>query len=171
MGALLLLCACGGTAPDAPSGRVSEQQRIEALSAEVTRMGRQDLPGAACGPPPSAGRNVVVFATADLCLSCLQVGAVLRDMTRQGVSAPDRTVVTPAAHSREVCDYLRREKVRWRVVGIAESRLPAAQAPRGIVYFELEADGRIRRREHAATPLQLAEIVGPESGAAAPGHP
>jgi hypothetical protein len=91
VGALLLLCACGGTAPDAPSGRVSEQQRIEALSAEVTRMGRQDLPGAACGPPPAAGRNVVVFATADLCLSCLQVGAVLRDMTRQGVSAPDRT--------------------------------------------------------------------------------
>jgi hypothetical protein len=57
------------------------------------------------------------------------------------------------------------------VVGIEESRLPAAQAPRGIVYFELEPDGRIRRREHAATPLQLAEIVVLESGAAAPGHP
>jgi hypothetical protein len=166
---LLLLCACGKTGPR--SGQASEQQRVEALSAEVIRMGRLDLPGADCGPPPAAGRNVVVFATADLCLSCLEVGALLRDLTRRGVSAPDRAVVTPAAHSREVCDYLRREKVRWRVVGIAEEHLPAARAPRGIVYFELEPDGRIRRREHAATPHELAEVIVPKPGAAAPAQP
>lgn len=134
-------------------------------------MGRLDLPGADCGPPPAAGLNLVVFATADLCLSCLEVGSLLRDLTRRGAPAPDRTVVTPAAHSREVCDYLRREKVRWRVVGIAEEHLSAARAPRGIVYFELEPDGRIRRREHAATPLELAAIVLPKPGAAAPGQP
>lgn len=168
---LLLVCACGNAAPDPPAGRDSEQQRIEALSAEVARIGRLDLPGAACGPPPAAGRNVVVFATADLCLSCLQVGALLRDVTRRGAAAPDRAVVTPAAHAREVCDYLRLEKVRWRVVGIPEEHLSAARAPRGIVYFELEADGRIRRREHAATPLQLAEIIVPEPGAATPAQP
>lgn len=114
---------------------------------------------------------MVVFATADLCLSCLQVGALLRDLARRGVPAAEAVVVTPAAHSREVCDYLRREKVRWRVVGIAEERLPAARAPRGIVYFELEPDGGIRRREHAATPLELAAIVLPQPGAAAPAHP
>lgn len=133
-------------------------------------MGRMDLPGADCGPPPAGGVNVVVFATADLCLSCLEVGALLRDLTRQGVPAPDRAVVTPASHAREVCDYLRREKVRWRVVGIAEDRLAASRTPRGIVYFELEPDGRIRRREHAATPHDLAAAVLPTSGAAAPAH-
>lgn len=168
---LLLLGACGDTTPDPRSGQHSEQQRIEALSAEVVRMARLDLPGAACGPAPAAGRNVVVFATADLCLSCLEVGALLRDVTRRGVPAPDRAVVTPAAHAREVCDYLRREKVRWRVVGIAEEHFPAARAPRGIVYFELEPDGRIRRREHAPTPLHLAQIVLPQPGAAAPAQP
>lgn len=165
---LLLLCACADPAPDKQN---SEQQRIEALSAQVVRMGRLDLPGADCGPPPAAGWNVVVFATADLCLSCLEVGALLRDLTRRGVPAPDRTIVTPAAHVREVCDYLRREKVRWRVVGIAEEDLPAVRAPRGIVYFELEPDGRIRRREHAATPIELAEIIAPKPGAAATGQP
>lgn len=134
-------------------------------------MGRLDLPGADCGPPPAADRNVVVFATADLCLSCLEVGVLLRDLTRRGVSAPDRVVATPAAHSREVCDYLRREKVRWRVVGIAEKYFPAAGAPRGIVYFELEPDGRISRREQAATPLELAGIILPEPGPAAPAQP
>ncbi|HLM69753.1 MAG TPA: hypothetical protein VK358_19575 [Longimicrobium sp.] len=166
---LLLLGACGDS--NLRSRQVSEQQRIEDLSAEVVRMARLDLPGAACGPAPAAGRNVVVFATADLCLSCLEVGALLRDITRRGVTAPDRAVVTPAAHAREVCDYLRREKVRWRVVGISEEHLPAARAPRGIVYFELEPDGRVRRREHAATPLHLAAIVLPKPGAAAPAHP
>ncbi len=134
-------------------------------------MGRLDLPGAECGPPPAAGETVVVFATANQCLSCLEVGALLRDVTRRGVFVPDRVVVTPAAHSREVCEYLRREKVRWRVVGIAEEHLPAARAPRGIVYFELEPDGRIRRREHAATPLELAAIVLPRPGAAPPAKP
>lgn len=114
---------------------------------------------------------MVVFATADLCLSCLEVGALLRDLTRRGISAPDRAVLTPAAHSRQVCDYLRPEKVRWRVVGIAEEHLPAALAPRGVVYFELEPDGRIRRREHASTPLDLAAIVLPNPGAAAPAQP
>lgn len=168
---LLLLCACGNTAPEPRSAQDSEQQRIEALSAEVVRMGRLDLPGADCGPPPAAGRTVVVFATADLCLSCLEVGALLRDLARQGLPAAEAVVVTPAAHTREVCEYLRREKVRWRVVGIAEEALPAARAPRGIVYFELEPDGRIRRREHAATPLELAAIVLPKPGAAAPAQP
>lgn len=134
-------------------------------------MGRLDLPGADCGPPPATGRNVVVFATADLCLSCLEVGALLRDLARRGIPAPEAVVVTPAAHSREVCDYLRREKVRWRVVGITEEHLPAARVPRGIVYFELEPDGRIRRREHAATPVELAAIVLPKPGAVAPDHP
>jgi hypothetical protein len=114
---------------------------------------------------------MVVFATADLCLSCLEVGALLRDLDRRGPPAPDRTVVTPAAHSREICDYLRREKVRWRVVGIAADRLPEARAPRGIVYFEQEPDGRIRRREYAATPLELSAIILPTAGAAAPAHP
>jgi hypothetical protein len=168
---LLLLCACGDTAPEPPSRQAAEQQRVEALSAEVVRMGRLDLPGADCGPPSVAGRNLVVFATADLCLSCLEVGALLRDITRRGVPAPDRAVVTPASHSREVCDYLRREKVWWRVVGIAEAQLPATRAPRGIVYFELEPDGRIRRREHAATPLELSEIIVPKPGAVAPAQP
>jgi hypothetical protein len=168
---LLLLSACGDTAPEPGSERASEQQRVEALSAQVVRMGRLDLPGDHCGPPPAAGRNTVVFATADLCLSCLEVGALLRDITRRGVPAPDRVVVTPAAHSREVCDYLRREKVRWRVIGIAEEDLPAGRVPRGIVYFELEPDGRIRRREHAATPLHLAAIILPRPGAATPANP
>jgi hypothetical protein len=168
---LLLLSACGDAAPEPRSGRELEQERVEALSAEVVRLGRLDLPGAQCGPPPAAGPNVVVFATADLCLSCLEVGAMLRDLTRRGVPAPDRAVVTPAAHTREVCDYLRREKVRWRVVGIEEEQLPAARAPRGLVYFELEPDGRIRRREHASTPLEMAERVVPPSGAAAPAEP
>lgn len=113
----------------------------------------------------------MVFATADLCLSCLEVGALLRDVARRGAPVPDRAVVTPAAHSREVCDYLRREKVRWRVVGIAEEDFPAARAPHGIVYFELEPDGRISRREQAATPLELAGIILPEPGAAAPAQP
>lgn len=169
--ATLLLGACRDTAPAPPSGPAAEEQRVEALSAQVVRMGRLDLPGTDCGPPPAAGPTVVVFATADLCLSCLEVGALLRDLTRRGVAAPDRAVVTPAAHAREVCDYLRREKVRWRVVGIAEEHLPADHAPRGIVYFELQADGRIRRREHAATPLALAAMVLPEPGVAAPAHP
>lgn len=168
---LVLLCACGDTAPDPGSASETEQQRIEALSAEVVRMGRLDLPGAGCGPPPAAGRTVVVFATADLCLSCLEVGALFRDLARQGLPAEEAVVVTPAAHSREVCEYLRREKVRWRVVGIAEERLAAAHAPRGIVYFELEPDGRIGRREHAATPHDLAAIVLPRPGAAVPAHP
>jgi hypothetical protein len=168
---LLLLSACGNTAPEPRSGRASEQQRVEALSAQVVRMGRLDLPGAHCGPPPVAGRNAVVFATADLCLSCLEAGALLRDITRRGVPAPDRAVVTPTAHLREVCDYLRREKVRWRVVGIADEDLPAGRVPRGIVYFELEPDGRIRRREHAATPLDLAAIILPGPGAPAPAQP
>jgi hypothetical protein len=164
---LLLLGACGNTASEPRAVRASEQQRVEALTAEVVRMGRMDLPGAHCGPPPAAGLNAVVFATADLCLSCLEVGALLRDITRRGVPAPDRVVVTPAAHSREVCDYLRREKVRWRVVGIAEEDLSAGRVPRGIVYFELEPDGRIRRREHAATPLDLAATILPKPRAAA----
>lgn len=168
---VLLLGACGDTGPDARSEPDSEQQRVEELSAEVVRMARLDLPGAHCGPAPAAGRNVVVFATADLCLSCLEVGALLRDVTRRGVPVPDRAVVTPAAHAREVCDYLRREKVRWRVVGIAQERLPAARAPRGIIYFELEPDGSIRRREHAATPFELAELIVPKAGAAAPTQP
>lgn len=168
---LLLLAACGSATPEASSGRAAEQQRVEALSAQVVRMGRLDLPGADCGPPPAAGGNLVVFATADLCLSCLEVGAMLRDLTRSGPPAPDRAVITPAAHSREVCDYLRREKVRWRVVGIAEKDLPATRAPRGVVYFELEPDGRIRRREHAATPRELAAIVLPHAGAVAPAQP
>jgi hypothetical protein len=168
---LLLFCACGDPAPRPPSGRDAERQRVEALSAEVVRMGPLDLAAADCGPPPAAGRNLVVFATADLCLSCLEVGALLRDIDRRGVPAPDHTVVTPAAHAGEVCDYLRREKVRWRVVGIAEEHLPVARAPRGIVYFELEPDGRIYRREHAATPLELSAIVLPRPGAGAPAQP
>lgn len=158
---LLLLGACGDAAPAPRSEPDSEPQRVKALSAEVVRMARLDLPGAACGPAPAAGPSVVVFATADLCLSCLEVGALLRDITRRGVAVADRAVVTPAAHAREVCDYLRREKVRWRVVGIAQERLPAARTPRGIVYFELEPDGRIRRREHAAVPFELTELVIP----------
>lgn len=175
---LLLFGACGDPGPHPRSephserqGVEEEQQRIEELSAEVIRMARLDLPGAACGPAPAAGRKVVVFATADLCLSCLEVGALLRDVTRRGVPVPDRAVVTPAAHAREVCDYLRREKVRWRVVGIAQERIPAARAPRGLIYFELESDGRLRRREHAATPFELAELIVPKSGAAAPAQP
>ena len=169
--AALLLFACGEPAPAPKSDSASEQQRVEALSAHIVRMGRLDLPGADCGSPAVEGRNVVVFATADMCLSCLEVGALLRDLTRRGVPVPDRAVVTPAAHTREVCDYLRRQKVRWRVVGIAEEDLPATHAPRGIVYFELEPDGRIRRRERAATPLALAAIVLPESGVASPAQP
>jgi hypothetical protein len=164
-----LLFGCDDTRPQPE--RFSEQQRIEALSAEVVRLGRMDLPDADCGPPPVAGENVVVFATADLCLSCLEVGRLLRDIARQGIPAQEAVVVTPAAHSREVCDYLRREKVRWRVVGIAEERLPEAHTPRAIVYFELQADGRTRRREHAPTPLDLAAIILPRPGAGAPGHP
>jgi len=167
---LLLLCGCSDTGTRAGQ-EDSEQQRIETLSAEVVRLGGLDLPGAACGPPSIPGQNVVVFATADQCLSCLEVGALLRDLTRRGIPAPEAIIVTPAAHSREVCDYLRREKVRWRVVGIADEQLSEARAPRGIVYFELEPDGRIRRREHAATPLELATIILSQAGAAEPVHP
>lgn len=165
---VLLLGACENTSP--PSGDASEQQRVEALSAHVVRMGQMSLAEADCGPPTTSGPTMVVFATADLCLSCLEVGALLRDLTRQGPFVPDRAVLTPAAHA-EVCDYLRREKVRWRVVGIAEEHLPGARTPRGIVYFELEQDGRIRRREHAATPLELSARVRSRHGAAAPAHP
>ncbi|HEX6040488.1 hypothetical protein [Longimicrobium sp.] len=166
---LLFVCACGSTVPR--STEALEQQRVEALSAEVVRMGRLDLPGTECGLAPAAGANVVVFATADLCLSCLEAGALLRDLTRRGLPAPEGVVLTPATHTREVCEYLRREKVRWRVVGLSGERLPAARAPRGIVYFELEPDGRIRRREHAATPLELAAMVLSRPGAVAPAHP
>lgn len=159
-GMVLLACGCGPGVSEVP-----EQERIATLSAEVVRLGRTGLRQAECGPPASHRPQTLVFATADLCLSCLEAGALLRDLTRRGLSG-DGAVITPTAHAREVCDYLRNEKVRWRVVGIAEDRLPADRAPRGIVYFELEPDGRIRRREHAATPLELAEIIIPKRDAA-----
>jgi hypothetical protein len=169
--ALLLLCGCGDPAPEPRSSPASESRRIEALSAEAARMARADFAGSVCGPPSTAGRTVAVFATADLCLSCLEAGALLREVTRKGLSVSDRVVVTPAAHAREVCDYLRREKVRWRVVGITGDLLPEPSTPRSIVYFELEPDGRIHRRAHAATPLELQALVVPRAGAAAPASP
>ena len=161
--ATLLTGACGRRELDKQSRDAIKLQRINAVTDEIARMGQEDFPGKTCGPASVAGANIVVFATADACLSCLEVGAFLRDVTRRGVSVPDRIVVTPAGDVDEVCEYLRREKALWRVAGIPEERLPISRMPQGIVYIETEPDGVIRRLEHATTPLELAELVFPRA--------
>ena len=96
------------------------------------------------------------------------MGAFLRDLVRRGVVVQDRVLVTPTSQTGEVCEYLRREKLRWRVVGLTEDRLAPWHTPHAIVYFETTADGRIRRVVHAATPDELRETVLPETGTSVP---
>ncbi|HEU0014960.1 MAG TPA: hypothetical protein VFQ45_14830 [Longimicrobium sp.] len=152
---LALGTACG--AGDGSGARIREPASpLAALTAETLRVVRGTAQRA-CGPAPEVAAVQAVYLTADKCLSCLEIGAMMRELTRDAAAPGQTVVVAPAGHAGEVCGYLRREKVKVPVYAIPGSRLGRSGPPGDLVYFRLDAAGRLLERIAAFAPSDLTE--------------
>ena len=151
-----LLLACGRDAPTrAPSASRTAERIAQAVAAGGARSGC-DRP-ASTGPP-----GALITVTARQCLSCLHVGPLLRDAERDARrTRADLRVAARQDEAQEVCEFVRREKVRLPVVLVPDDAIPRADSTRAgnLLYVQLKPDATVALVRSAPTGPQLLQQI------------
>lgn len=165
--AVILANACSRHSESLQGGEVAPTHTAKTIAAAITharaeRVCRTQSPG---GPPQS-----VIALTAKQCLSCLDVGNLLREAQRHAAQVQtDLRVAVASDEVDEVCAFMSREKVRLPVLAIPREDFPRGEGVGQLFYFEPAPDGTVHRLETAETGLQLLEkIRGPVTPSSAP---
>lgn len=112
----------------------------------------------------------VVALTAKQCLSCIDVGSLLRQAQRDAKrDQKDLRVAVASDEAEEVCAFMQREKVRLPVLAIPKDEFPRGETVGELLYFEATPDGKVARLEVAPTGEQLLEKMRGRSDASSPG--
>jgi hypothetical protein len=111
----------------------------------------------ACGSPPPLPATSILVLTARECLSCIDLGPMLRELARRDTALRTQ-IVTTQADAGEVCEYLGREKVRMRVLASDRITRPA-QAKPVLRYVALDSTGRVTREAAALIPEILLDSI------------
>jgi hypothetical protein len=122
----LMVCAAVGGCTDEvvqrpPSLAVQQIEARASASTMVQAFRSGEIAGACGSPAPSGALSALVLVNARQCLSCRDLGYMLRRLPgqlRQGV-AP--LLVTPAADTVAVCPFVRQERIRIPVVAVTRN--------------------------------------------------
>lgn len=150
------LMGCGRDSPPrTPSATETAAQIARVVAARQTQDG--------CDRPASSRTpGALIAVTARQCLSCLHVGPLLRDAERDARRmSTDLRIVARQDEAQEVCEFVRREKVRLPVVLVPEDALPRADSSRAgdLIYLRLNPDATVARVHWAPTGPQLLQQI------------
>jgi len=160
---LLLCAALVGCRPGADRTQVDDLSR----RAEVNRAGERIAThlrsgrAFACGTrSPGDSPDAVFPVTAGQCLSCLEVGGMLRQVARQARKAHSTTWVgVPPGDTAEVCSFLKREKVALPVVLLPSRAYPDPEITSDLLYLRLDSAGALAGVEAAHSGTELLKHV------------
>lgn len=151
-----LLLACGRDAPTrAPSASHTAERIAQAVAAGRTQAGCDQ-------PAPAGAPGAFITVTARQCLSCLHVGPLLRDAERDARrTGADLRVAARQDEAQEVCEFVRREKVRLPVVLLPDDAIPRADSTRAgdLLYVQLKPDATVALVRSAPTGPQLLQQI------------
>jgi hypothetical protein len=155
-GALLCLVAACGRSPgsDPAASSVAPPAEQAAAIARAVSAGRA-APACGASALPLAGFDAIAV-TSKQCLSCLEVGGLLReaqrDVRRNGGML---WVLSSQADTADVCAFVRKEKVRLPVVFVADTSFPRGEQPGDLLLMSFDSAGALKRMQRAATGMQL----------------
>lgn len=118
--AVALAFALAGCADESAAGPPSlALQRQEAVAtaagfSEALRSGA--VVGACGGVAPVRAPSVAVLINARQCLSCRDLGYMLRRLPSHLHPGDDAVLVTPASDTAAVCPFLRQERIKFPVI-------------------------------------------------------
>lgn len=155
--------ACG---KDAPASRAAARPTVSPpgpLGARIAVAVAAGRARAGCDrPAPATAPAALIAITARQCLSCLEVGAMLRDAERhaRGTGA-DMRVAAREDEAEEVCAFVGREKVRMPVLLLPPDAMPVVDSTSAgsLLYVVLNPDASLRLVKAARSGPQLLQQI------------
>lgn len=163
---LVVAAACGSSSPGA-GGAASADAGPAEQAASIARAVAAGRVVSACGAtPPSRVPFDVVAVTSNQCLSCLDVGGLLREAQRDiGRSGGNLWVLSSRADTADVCRFVRAEKIRLPVLFVADTSFPRGDRPGHLLLMSFDSAGVLTRTKTAATGMQLLAQMRGQPGA------
>jgi hypothetical protein len=113
----------------------------------------------------------VVFLTTRLCLSCKNVGFLLRTMAGSDPGRARRlSLVVPSTDTAAVCRFLREERIVLPTIALPETTLSGLAPPPLLVYFKMDSAGNVIDSVIANDGIDIIEHLKSFGVAAAPGQ-
>ena len=163
---LFLLTACERSKPDvgrvASSGAAPPKQ-----AAAIARVVAAGGAAPACGAPALPRTSFTAIAvTSKQCLSCLDVGGLLREAQRDTRrNGENLWVLSSEADTADVCAFVRREKARLPVMFVADTSFPREERPGDLLLMSFDSTGALKGMWRAATGMQLLSQLRGRQGA------
>lgn len=161
MALLALLVGCWGRADlNRPSLVENWQQSAEAIPL-VAGAVRESRGTPACTNHISSDRaGGVIILTTRLCLSCKNVGFLLRTMAGgDSIGSRHTRLVVPSADTTAICQFLREEKLVLPTIALGENAFPDVARPLLLAYFELDSAGGVVDSVIAQDGMEVIEHI------------
>lgn len=165
----LTSCASQGSEPTRTADKTAEL--TWEVGQDANRHLTSDFQVACSATATPASPDWVVVVTADQCMSCLEIGSLLRNLRRDASAEGKRLMVAaPVRDVDAVCSFLRREKVVVPVVALPSRVGRSLSDARRVVYFETgSASGPARVESARSGPDLLKMIREPTAGSRSSG--